>query len=132
MVLSTWVESRVLEMSAWRKLRKEEAALVTAMVRNSPNADELLRSLSARLVEDMSDGGMRSVRFRAADNRQRRFGQKIAEAEFTDEDGTLVSAVVNVDQNGELFELDIWKVDFSPLKRYPRPEELHLKPVGVA
>jgi hypothetical protein len=78
----------------------------------------------------MNDGGMRSVRFRIADNRQRRFGQKIAEAAFTDEDGTLASAVVNVDQNGELFELDIWKVNFSPLKRYLRPEELHLQPVA--
>ena len=75
---------------------------------------------------------MCSLRFRTADNRQRRFGKKIAEAEFTDENGTPVSAVENVDENGELFELDIWKVDFSPLKRYPRPEELRLKPVGAA
>jgi hypothetical protein len=119
-------------MTAWRKLRKEEAALIAAMVRNSPSADELIRSLSARRVEDLNDGGMCSLRFRAPDNRQRCFGKKIAEAEFTDEDGTLVSAVVNVDENGELFELDIWRVDFSPLKRYPRPEELRLKPVGVA
>lgn len=112
----------MLDVGGARKLRKEQADLIAEMVRNSPNADKLLRLLSARLVEDMNDSGMRSVRFRAADNRHRRFGQKIAEAEFTDEDGTLVSAVVNVDQNGELLELDIWKVDFSPLKRYPRPE----------
>ena len=131
MVLSTSVESRVLEMSAWRKLRKEEAALIAAMVRNNPKANELLRSLSEHPVEDMNDGGMRSLRFRTADNRPVRFGKKIAEAEFTDEDGTLVSAVVNVDENGELFELDFWKVDFSPLKRYPRPEQLRLKPLHV-
>jgi hypothetical protein len=122
----------VLDMIAWRKLRKEEAALIAAMVRSNPKASELLRSLSERRVEDMNDGGMCSLRFQTVDNRQRRFGKKIAEAEFTDEDGTPVSAVVNVDENGELFELDIWKVDFSPLKRYPRPEQLHLKPVGVA
>ena len=119
-------------MSAWRKLRKEEAALIAAMLRNSPKADELLRSLSERRVQEMNDGGMGSLRFRTADNRQRHFSKKIAEAEFTDQDGTLVSAVVNLDEIGELFELDIWRVDFSPLKRYPRPEDLRLKPLGVA
>jgi len=120
-----------LEMSGWRKLRKEEAALVAALVRSSPRANEFLRSLSERLVEDMNDGGMCSLRFRTADNRKGRFGKKIAEAQFTDEDGTLVSAVVNQDESGELFEFDIWKVDFSPLKRYPRPEDLRIKPLGI-
>jgi hypothetical protein len=117
-------------MSAGRKLLKEEADLVAAMVRDSPRANELLRCLPERFVEDMNDGGMRSLRFRTGDSRKRRFGKRIAEAEFTDEDGTLVSAAVNLDESGELFELDIWKVDFSPLKRYPRPEELRLKPLG--
>jgi hypothetical protein len=83
------------------------------------------------VVEDMSDGGMGSLRFRAADNRRRRFGRKIAEAEFADEDGTFVSAVMNLDEYGEVFELDIWRVDFSPLRRYPRPEDLQLRPLGV-
>ena len=131
MVLSISVESRVVDMSVWRKLRKEEADLVAAMVGNSPKANELLRSLPAHLVEDLDDGGMRSLRFRTSDGRKARFGKKIAEAEFTDEDGTLVSAVVNLDQSGELFELDFWKVDFSPLKRYPRPEDLRPKPFGA-
>src|SRR6266481_4516881 len=130
MVLSMSVESRVLEMSAWRKLRNEEVDLIAAMVRNGPRADEILRSLPERLVQDMKDGGMGSLRFKDADNRERRFGRKLAEAEFTDEDGILVSAVVNLDDSGELFELDIWKVDFSPFKRYPRPEELRLKPLS--
>jgi len=119
-------------MGSWRKLRKEEADLIAAMVRNSPNANELRCSLAERLVEDMKDGGMGSVRFQDADNRERHFGKKIAEAEFTDEDGVLASVVVNLDDSDELFELDIWKVDFSPLKRYPRPEELRLKPPSVS
>jgi hypothetical protein len=121
------VESRVLEMSAWRKLRKEEVDLITAMARHSSKSNEVLRSLSDRLVEDMKDGGMGSLRFKDADNRERRLGKKIAEAEFTDEDGIPVSAVLNLDDNGELFELDIWKVDFTALKRYARPEELRQK-----
>jgi hypothetical protein len=121
------VESRVLEMSAWRKLRKEETDLITAMVRHIPKSNAVLRSLSERLVKDMKDGGMGSLRFKDRDNRERRLGKKIAEAEFTDEDGLPVSAVLNLDDNGKLFELDMWKGDFSALKRYPRPEELRLK-----
>jgi hypothetical protein len=115
-------------MRAWRKLRKEEADMITAMVRNNPKAAEILASLADRLVEDMQDGGMGSLRFRSTDHPAPRFGRQIAEAEFTDEDGILVSAAVNLDETGELFELDIWKVDFSPLKRYPRPDELRVKP----
>ena len=127
MVLSMSVESRVLKMGAWRKVRKEEMDLITAIARHSPKSNELLRSLSERLVEDMKDGGMGSLRFKDADNRERRLGKKIAEAEFTDEDGIPVSAVLNLDDKGQLFELDMWKVDFSALKRYPRPQELRLK-----
>ena len=45
-----------------------------------------------------------------------------------DDDGVLVSIELTVDERDELFELDFWKVDFSPLRRYPNPEDLkHLK-----
>jgi hypothetical protein len=114
-------------MSSWRKLRKEEADLIAAIVRNTPKGKEIVQSLSERLVEDMPDGGMGSLRFKAGDDRERRFGRKIGEAEFTDEDGILVSAAVNLDSNDELFELDLWKVDFTSLKRYPDPKGIHLK-----
>ena len=117
-------------MSAWRKLRKEEVDLIAAILGDSPKANEILPSLPDRLVEDMKDGGMGSLRFMEQANPERRFGKKIAEAEFTDEDGIPVSAVVNLDDRDQLFELDIWKVDFSPLKRYPRSEELRLKPLN--
>ena len=111
-------------MSANRPLRKEEMELINAMVRESSKANEIVGSLSERLVEDMKDGGMGSLRFSSADRRIRGFGKKIAEAEFNDEDGVLVSATLNVDDTGALFELDIWKVDFSPLKRYPKFDEI--------
>jgi hypothetical protein len=35
-----------------------------------------------------------------------------------------VSVALNVDQHGELFELDLWKVDFSPLQRIATLGEL--------
>ena len=57
--------------------------MVTAMLQNSPEASEVLRSLSGCLVEDLDDGGVRSLRFRTSDSRKARFGKNIAEAQFT-------------------------------------------------
>jgi uncharacterized protein DUF6984 len=127
MAPSMSVESRPLETGAWRKLRKEEVDLIAAMVLNSPEAKKILRSLPRRLVKEMKDGGMGSLRFKDVDNGERSFSKKMAEAEFADEDGIPVSVVVNIDNNGDLLELDLWKVNFSPLKRYPRPEELRIR-----
>lgn len=50
--------------------------------------------------------------------------RSLAEGRYLDRDGTLLSIVINTDTNGKLFEPDFWKVDFSPLKRYPRPSDL--------
>jgi len=65
---------------------------------------------------------MGSIRFVRTD--ARRFGKEVARAEYRDSDQVLVSITLNADTSGELFELDFWKVDFSPLKRYPRKEQL--------
>lgn len=73
------------------------------------------------LVEDMNDGGMGSLRFVGSEDR--RLGKCIGEAEFDDADGVPVSVALNVDLHGQLFELDFWKVDFSPLKRIAALEE---------
>src|SRR2546421_11169790 len=74
------------------------------------------------LVEDMNDGGMGSLLF--VGSADRRFGKCIGEAEFDDADGVLVSVALNIDQRGKLFELDLWKVDFSPLQRIAALDEL--------
>jgi len=74
------------------------------------------------LVEEMNDSGMGSLRF--VGSADRRLGKCIGEAEFDDADGVIVSVALNVDQRGELFELDLWKVDFSPLQRIAAVAEL--------
>ena len=78
------------------------------------------------LVEDMNDGGMGSIRFLSSEDQISRTAQVIAQGEYVDEDGVVVSVVVNADQNGELFEVDFWKVDFSPLKRYPKASDIKI------
>lgn len=43
----------------------------------------------------------------------RSFGKEIAEYQFHDLDGTIVSATLNVDTEGALYELDVFKLDFT-------------------
>ena len=49
-----------------------------------------------------------------------RAGECLIEKLFYDIDETLIVITVNLDQDGDLFELDIWRVDFKPLKKYPQ------------
>jgi len=72
-------------------------------------------------VSEMDDGGMGSLRLipRGPSKADRIFGKKAAEHQFTDSDGVEVLATLTVDQNGQPFELDVWKSDFSPLIRIP-------------
>jgi hypothetical protein len=75
-------------------------------------------------VQDMPDGGMGSIRFVQGLPEERIFGEEIAEGLFHDADGVPVSVALNIDQFDDLFELDLWKVDFSPLIRYPDLKDL--------
>jgi hypothetical protein len=78
-------------------------------------------------VEEMLDGGMGSIRFVNEQLHERHLGKVLGEAKFMDADGTLVQISINLDQNGGLFEVDFWKVDFSPLFRYPSFAELTIE-----
>ena len=110
------VVSRV--RAAVRPLRDDERALVVAMLGNAAGKP-LAVDLNQVRVAEMQDGGMGSLEFvEPPTNRQ--FGDEIAEARFTDSDGVLVSVTINVDTEGRLFELDIWKVDNTPLLSFPR------------
>ena len=99
-----------------RKLRRTEVLFITAL------APSVTTGLDDVLVVEMRDGGMGSIRFINGSDRRR--SRSIAEAEYVDDDGVSVSIELNVDEKDELFELDFWKVDFSPLRRYPTPEDL--------
>ncbi len=67
----------------------------------------------------MRDGGMGSLRTVGATQDKRHYGKVLCEARLTDQDGVPVVASIIVDSVGELYELDMWKVDFSPLKHFP-------------
>lgn len=77
----------------------------------------------ASSVEPMSDGGMGSLAF-APISKSRRFGWTAAECTFFDQDGVPVSAALNLDQEGEPLELDLFKADYSALVRWPSADSL--------
>ena len=49
----------------------------------------------------------------------RKFGKQISEFQFKDVDGVEVIASLNVDVDGILFELEIWKTNFEKLVKLP-------------
>lgn len=73
----------------------------------------------------MDDGGMGSLEF--AGDEHRSLGSCVVEAEYLDRDGFPVSIALNSDTNGLLYELDMWKVDFTPLQEYPHLERVTIK-----
>nr|WP_254455270.1 hypothetical protein [Paenarthrobacter ureafaciens] len=76
-----------------------------------------LRGLRLR-VSDMDDGGMGSLLFESA-KPDRSYGRTLSEGCYNDEDGFPVLVAINLDTENEIFELDSWKVDFSPRGRMP-------------
>ena len=119
-------ESRLNSHPTARHLRPVEQELLEGMLAASGTKFALGVPLQSALVEDMSDGGMGSIRFLPSADQTNRAAQVIAQGEYVDEDGVPVSIAINADQNGELFEIDFWKVDFSPLKRYPRASDIKI------
>lgn len=106
-----------------RPLRAEETAIITTMLSESVEK-ALPLPVSAH---DLRDGGMGGVRF-VGPAPTATFGRTIAAREYLDADGALVTIALNVDTEGNLLELDFWKVDFNSLVAYPRPEQLRSAP----
>lgn len=101
-----------------RKLRLEEISLICHILINA-KIDKNVDEVASLLVCDQDDGGMGSISiFRSND-------APIAldiDARYVDVDGIEVLIRLSLDEHQNLIELDSWKVDFSPLKKYPTPD----------
>lgn len=94
-----------------------ELDLVEALLADHPDHALPRDHLAGLDVEEMKDGGMGSLKFLASTSP--RMGYELSELAFTDVDGVYVSAALNFDPEGLLFELDIFKGDYSPLIAIP-------------
>jgi hypothetical protein len=98
-----------------RSLSAKERSVVTLLLTGTSYADRLLPSLPYQLVTEMADGDMGSLQFYAPGSAaDRHYGNSIAELQLKDEDEVPVVVTLIVDQQDQLYELDVWKVDFSP------------------
>jgi hypothetical protein len=72
-------------------------------------------------VSRMNDGEMGSLCLfpNGQTHNGRVFGERVSEFQFVDQDGVTVIVSLNVDTQGDLFELDVWKTDFNPLISFP-------------
>lgn len=103
-----------------RKPSEHELRFIAFMIRESETKmnDAWKQTL---MVSPMDDGGMGSLLLYPEGKiiSGRKFGRLLFEVEFRDADGVAVIASLNLDQHDDLFELDIWKVNFDPLIRLP-------------
>jgi hypothetical protein len=103
-----------------RKPSKNELSLIKILWQKAGNPNKVI--WSKIMVKPLNDGGMGSLRIVLncqSENDLIKFGKEVSNIEFNDIDGIKVLASLNVDENGNLFELDLWKVDFSPLILIP-------------
>ena len=105
-----------------RKLSPAELSLMQMILSANKEGEQYLPALSDCLVIEMNDGGMGGLVFQS-NNTERKFGKELSSVEFDDQDGVRVFASVNLDQYGKLFELDIWKTDFSALLHMPGDDQ---------
>lgn len=110
--------THIPESKIMRKLKEQEKALVEKLL---SLAEGYSFDLTNQEVVDMENGGIGSLYFVCQDatKEQRKVGKQIAGFQFNDSDGVLVSATLNVDEESRLYELDMWKVDFTPIVTYP-------------
>ena len=88
------------------------------MLRETPHAERFLAQLPVIKVENIGDESSGRLRFESA-KPHRRLGVVAAKVQYQDEDGIPVLASLYLDEDGELYELDNWKVDSSQLMRIP-------------
>jgi hypothetical protein len=109
------------EPIAFREPTREQRRLLAALLARSPWEITPGGWLDRVRVAAMDDGGMGSFRIAApgAAEESRAFGSEGAELAFQDADGTPVLVTLYLDRDGAPFEVDVWRVDFSPVVRIP-------------
>lgn len=102
-----------------RKLRYCELGFIKKMIEDCHFDKSTFEKIDQVLVEEMNDGGMGSLLFFSS-KAGRVIGREVARREFVDEDGVPVVAILSLDNYGDLYELDVWKTNFSKLIKFPR------------
>ena len=103
-----------------RKPSDEEKRLLDFLI-NKSSMPFAINWESELYVRSMNDDGMGSLLIipKNVEKENRIFGRQICEYEYHDSDGIKVIISLNIDKDGDLFEIDIWKTNFEKLISYP-------------
>ncbi|ALD20830.1 DUF6984 family protein [Hymenobacter sp. DG25A] len=101
-----------------RTLNLPELGLLLFLLRGQAGAERLLGELHTAQVTELNTDGTGSLRF-VGKQPDRRLGELIARTQFLDDDGVVVLVSLYLDQAGDLYELDCWKVDDTAVRRIP-------------
>jgi hypothetical protein len=104
-----------------RKLTEDEYELICFLLLDKPDAKQIINGLRDMMVEEMDDGGMGSFRFVNKNMPLGKFGRQISEITLLDEDRVPVSFAIFLDKDGDLFEMNVFKADYSRLVKFPTP-----------
>ncbi|WP_062053187.1 DUF6984 family protein [Aquimarina longa] len=106
-------------MEVERALKIEEYQLLENMIKELNDYDFNLDDLK---VMNMLDGNMGSLYIvnPQKSREEREMDKAIIEKQFYDTDNVPISVCLNIDTDGNLFELDIWRVDFNPIINFPK------------
>lgn len=106
-----------------RPLTNDEANLIKILLANKKKQYAKLKISFSDSVISLDDGGMGSFLFFNEQNEKSNLEIiPISEYQFSDKDNVPVLATLYSYSDGRLYELDIWKVDFSPLLAYPNTQ----------
>jgi len=109
-----------------RYLSPAELAFLKLLLDKSQARKMVETNLETVQVQTMDDGAMGSITFAHTRKPTDGIYDRPCDAYFLDVDGTRVEVCLLVFE-AQLIELDVWKVDFSPLKQFPHQrEQLHI------
>lgn len=102
-----------------RKINDHEVKIVQKIAGDA--GFELPDNLSQFDVLELNDEGMGSIAFIREEKsyEDRTFGGAIGKLDYKDSDGIDILMQLNIDEEGFLYELDVWKVNFEPRNSYP-------------
>lgn len=115
-------------MNSFRNLSAPEKSVISFLLQANPETVHFVSVLNNILVKRMNDGDMGSLSLfpMGLEAATRSFGKELVMGQFFDADGTSVSMTINVDRQGNLFEIDVWKADFSSLVVWPDPSAIRI------
>jgi len=102
-----------------REITSSEKKFISTLLKHSSKNFEV-----PKLVRELDDGGMGSFSFDLNETKKRE--KSLVEGNFEDKDGCIVDFELTLDSQGDLFELDFFKVDFSPLINLPSEDQIKI------